>query len=240
MVKLLSELNQDQQFIPIPQSPDYAGLVKVWAGNAGNIPPNWGLCNNGSYLINDYPDLYGIVGTKYGDGDTPGTSFAVPSGPWKSLMVDLSLQLFDSFTKDYAHGFVESDMFGKYWLNFWIRITGGNLTGPAETAVYIDGVTARGSPVDTPQAIIVYPENGQPAIGCRVTADTGIPFQARMSGEGTNSIFSLQGKVELAGAPTDAFVGADPAFTTMADAWDGIPIIKLYDDNNARVSISTI
>ncbi len=61
-----------RQFMPI-------GAILMWGGlRAGNPPARWNRCLGQSALRTDYPELYALIGTTYGQGDTPGTTFAFP------------------------------------------------------------------------------------------------------------------------------------------------------------------
>ena len=52
------------------------GEIKLWAGSS--IPASHLACDGLSYLRTDYQDLFNVVGTTYGEGDNPGTTFNVP------------------------------------------------------------------------------------------------------------------------------------------------------------------
>lgn len=51
-----------------------SGIVQQYAGSVA--PAGWLLCNGASYLRTDYPDLFSVIGVKYGSAD--GTHFNVP------------------------------------------------------------------------------------------------------------------------------------------------------------------
>jgi microcystin-dependent protein len=51
------------------------GSIQMWAGNAGNIPNGYALCNGSFMSIGDYPELYAVVGGTYG---ISGNSFRIP------------------------------------------------------------------------------------------------------------------------------------------------------------------
>lgn len=42
------------------------GSIEIWAGDAGNVPSNWKVCDGSTLPILDYPALYAVVGSKYG------------------------------------------------------------------------------------------------------------------------------------------------------------------------------
>lgn len=47
------------------------GSVLLWAGDPGKVPDGWLLCNGGTKLKIEYPDLYGEIGTLWGpEGDS--------------------------------------------------------------------------------------------------------------------------------------------------------------------------
>lgn len=53
-----------------------AGIYMPFAGTAA--PSGWLLCAGQSVNRADYPDLFTAIGTIYGNGSVPGTTFAVP------------------------------------------------------------------------------------------------------------------------------------------------------------------
>ena len=53
-----------------------AGMVLAWAGNN---PPTGSLWCNGAYVgITVYPILYGVIGDRYNDANTPANHFKLP------------------------------------------------------------------------------------------------------------------------------------------------------------------
>jgi len=44
------------------------GTIMPWAGDITRIPSGWVRCDGGTLNINDYPDLYSVIGTMYGGG----------------------------------------------------------------------------------------------------------------------------------------------------------------------------
>lgn len=52
----------------------YIGEIRMLAGAA--VPSGWALCNGQTLAISDYPELYGLIGHRYG-GDGA-TTFALP------------------------------------------------------------------------------------------------------------------------------------------------------------------
>ena len=61
---------------------------------AENTPPTgFLLCDGSSQLRTAYPDLFDVIGTTYGDGSTPGTTFALPNVPSTTGIYVISTQL---------------------------------------------------------------------------------------------------------------------------------------------------
>ncbi len=61
-----------KQYVPI-------GAIMLWAGlRTENPPGRWSRCLGQSALRTTYPDLFAMIGTRFGEGDTPGTTFAFP------------------------------------------------------------------------------------------------------------------------------------------------------------------
>lgn len=73
-----------------------SGHIKWTAGGLPSWQSTyWLRCDGASYNRTDYPDLYNAIGTVYGDGSNPGTTFAVPNlsgtvvvGSGTTLMAD--------------------------------------------------------------------------------------------------------------------------------------------------------
>jgi microcystin-dependent protein len=56
------------------------GTIAMWAGlRDGNPPGRWKKCTGGSELRSAFPELFALIGTSFGEGDTPGTTFALPN-----------------------------------------------------------------------------------------------------------------------------------------------------------------
>jgi microcystin-dependent protein len=53
------------------------GEVKMWLGDTA--PAGFFLCQGQSLPRADYPDLFDVLGTRYGEGSDPGTTFALPN-----------------------------------------------------------------------------------------------------------------------------------------------------------------
>lgn len=53
------------------------GMIQMWSGAIADIPAGYLLCDGGEYLAQNYPCLYGVIGTSYGVGGCAG-SFLVP------------------------------------------------------------------------------------------------------------------------------------------------------------------
>jgi microcystin-dependent protein len=53
-----------------------AGTILPWPGETSTIPTGWALCDGTSYSASQYPDLYNVIGVRY--GGLLGTNFSVP------------------------------------------------------------------------------------------------------------------------------------------------------------------
>ena len=51
------------------------GTITGWSGNIGSLPPGWIPCNGVSLQINDYPELFAVIGYQYGGS---GEDFLTP------------------------------------------------------------------------------------------------------------------------------------------------------------------
>lgn len=69
-----------QQVANITMDAPMPGMLIPWGGASGGpYPAGWLLCDGTEYLITDYPELYGVVGTMYCPGPCSMiTKFAVP------------------------------------------------------------------------------------------------------------------------------------------------------------------
>ena len=63
----------------------YAGLVNFWPGQSTTIPDGWVRCNGQALSRTKYAELFSIIGTTYGVGDSSGT-FNVPNYTGKFLL----------------------------------------------------------------------------------------------------------------------------------------------------------
>ena len=55
------------------------GSIVMWAGDRPATPPhNWAICEGQSLSRNAYPELFAVIGTKYGVPGTPATEFRLP------------------------------------------------------------------------------------------------------------------------------------------------------------------
>lgn len=240
MVKRLSDLNKSIEYVPVPQSPDRAGMQKSWMSTEAKVPNNWFVSNGQAVSRTEYVNLFEALDTKYGAGDGS-TTFNLPNGPWKSFDVELDLlNLSDGFVKTYARGKVDSDTLGNYYLDMWLRLESGFITN-SFTEFEVNGVSWYNPTTRTEQALGLSTDNNSPPTRSFVFADTGIPIdnRVRLGGEGTHNTLIASGRVKLAGVPVDSFLTADANYSTVDEMWQEIPIIKAYDDDDARVAIST-
>lgn len=53
----------------------FAGMVVPFAGTANKVPPHWLLCDGSEYNASEYPNLFEVIGYKYGGS---GGKFKVP------------------------------------------------------------------------------------------------------------------------------------------------------------------
>ena len=246
MVKLLSDLNKGIQYVPVPQSPDRAGMIKLWGGSTANIPNNWFICNGQAVSRTVYPNLFAALGTKYGVGDGS-TTFNLPNGPFSTADIKLGITapdgsptLPDSFILQYAQGRAFATSFGEYYLTFWIKMDGGFITNTF-TSVKITGVEFWNPTSTNEMAVALSSDNTSPMTTSHVYDDgAGNPNLVRLGGEGTHNTLIAGGTVKLAQAPIDSFVAADTRFTTFNEALQNVPIIKAFDDSDARVAVSTV
>lgn len=56
---------------------DLVGSIMFFAG-PDQIPKGWLTCDGKAYLRADYPRLYAVIGSRYGVGDPPNSTFRVP------------------------------------------------------------------------------------------------------------------------------------------------------------------
>lgn len=68
---LLNGINVEDKLVPI-------GVVQMWAGLTNKIPANYILCNGASLNINDYPELYAVVGTSFNGSSVATGKFKIP------------------------------------------------------------------------------------------------------------------------------------------------------------------
>ena len=61
-----------------------AGIVKMWAGNVGNIPSGYALCDGRELNISDYATLYAAIGTAYNTArNWNGSAYTTASGKFR-------------------------------------------------------------------------------------------------------------------------------------------------------------
>ena len=53
----------------------FAGMVVPFAGTANKVPPHWLPCDGSEYNASEYPNLFEVIGYKYGGS---GSKFKVP------------------------------------------------------------------------------------------------------------------------------------------------------------------
>lgn len=54
------------------------GEIKLFAGAEAVVPSGYRMCDGSSVLRTAYPELFAIISTTYGEGDTPGSTFNLP------------------------------------------------------------------------------------------------------------------------------------------------------------------
>ncbi len=60
------------------------GEIKMYGG--ASAPSGWEFCRGQSMVRATYADLFAVIGTAFGPGDTPGTTFALPDMQGRSPM----------------------------------------------------------------------------------------------------------------------------------------------------------
>ena len=235
----LSDRNNNITQVPSPQSPDKAGMQQQWLGTTANIPENWLEANGASLDRSTYSQLFTAIGTKYGDGDTVGVTFALPQGRYLTNEINLNLiNITDSFLKDYAIGQIYNDVFGNWYLEFNLRVSGGLVTSDF-MELEIDGLDFFFAGGVTEQAISVASANTQPITQMIAYNDGPNTNRIQMGGEGSHNIFTAAGRVKLNSKPTDLLVSVDSNYTTFEETYQYIPIVKAFDDSGS-VAISQI
>ena len=240
MVTRLSERNNNITQVPSPQSPDKAGMQGQWLGTSANLPDNWLIADGSSLDRSTYSQLFNAIGTRYGEGDTPGTTFALPSGQFITNEMSLSLLNFtDGFQISYAFGRVYNDQLNRWYIDFNLRVEGGLVTNTFMECE-INGIQFWTSGGKTEQAISVASSNTQPITVSVAYHEFGVAEnRIQMGGEGSHNTFTAHGHCRLDSKPIDAIVTVDPNFAVLDDAMQYVPIIKAYDDAGS-VAISSI
>ena len=73
---LTSLLNESNPLTPVERTPSLTGEVKLYAGSSP-LPSPWLLCDGSIVSHLEYPRLFSIIGTKYGEGHNS-TTFRLP------------------------------------------------------------------------------------------------------------------------------------------------------------------
>lgn len=73
----MRDLIEDYPVTMIEKIPPEVGQIRVCVGE--NIPENWLLCDGRMLMRRTYPELYKVLGVKYGDGDGSNTAFNLPN-----------------------------------------------------------------------------------------------------------------------------------------------------------------
>jgi microcystin-dependent protein len=63
-----------------------SGIIWPYAGSIYTIPYGWILCDGASLDRDVYPFLFTAIGTTWGEGSNPGTTFAAPDGRGRFLL----------------------------------------------------------------------------------------------------------------------------------------------------------
>ena len=219
MVTKLSDIASTISFVASPQSPDKAGLIKQWGGTSANIPPGWAECDGAAISRTEFPQLFAAMGTKYGVGDGS-TTFNLPNGPRRTQDIDLDFSGPNVQTITTAKGFAIQDTLGIWRLGFNLSFTSPS-AGVSAVSNVIAGVSYNQSNEIAGGNFASSSGRGE------VRTDDTVALFA----DTANASWKGSGNVVLSSQPTDAFVGADPRFSTFDEALESIPIIKLNDDS---------
>ena len=58
------------------------GTIVPWTGNLTEIPAGWLPCDGRNLNVDEYPVLFGILGTRYGGTGGVGGTFNLPPTTW--------------------------------------------------------------------------------------------------------------------------------------------------------------
>ena len=219
----LSSRNQQVRQASAPLSAGRAGFIQQYAGTSA--PSGWLECSGQAVSRTDYADLFANVGTKYGVGDGS-TTFNLPDGPRRTNEVDLSLSSTPTgWSTITATGHLEQSAEGQLYLHFLIY--GAYTVSTGNQSITIDGISAS----INGQAVACM---GEASAGYNAFFNSGV-ITMYTGGTGTNDL-RVQGRIIIDSA-SDTFVDADANYSTLSEAWESIPIIKLYDDVADAVSV---
>ena len=219
----LSSRNQQVRQSSAPISAGKAGFIQQYAGTSA--PSGWLECSGQAVSRTDYAQLFANVGTKYGVGDGS-TTFNLPDGPRRTNEVDLSLSSTPTgWSTTTATGHLEQSAEGQLYLHFLIQ--GAYTTSTGNQSITIDGISAS----INGQAVACM---GEASAGYNAFFNSGV-ITMYTGGTGTNDL-RVQGRIIIDSA-SDTFVSADADYSTLSEAWESIPIIKLYDDVADAVSV---
>jgi len=72
----MSDVIEDFTVTAIEKTPPEVGQIMAYTGE--NIPEGWLPCDGRMLRRDTYPELYKVLGVKYGDGDGSNTAFNLP------------------------------------------------------------------------------------------------------------------------------------------------------------------
>jgi microcystin-dependent protein len=141
---------------------DTPGTVKMWAGQVSKIPAGYRLCNGDEMLINDYPELFDVLGVAFG-GDGL-NSFRLPD-------------LRGRFVVGYDNSDNDCNIIGQKGGMRSVALTEDEIPEHDHTkGVYFNKLSARASDIDatnTPGAI----DNNAPDAEYRIGGMTNLQWQ---------------------------------------------------------------
>jgi len=103
--RIMSLMLQTLQFDYEPPSMIPAGATMIWHTNAP--PTGWLLCDGGAVLKADYPELYAVLGDKYG---STSTQFGLPDMSDVSPMGVGGIVGLDGFAGEQSHTLITSEI----------------------------------------------------------------------------------------------------------------------------------
>ena len=73
----MRDVIEDFTVTDIEKTPPEVGQIMAYTGE--NIPEDWLPCDGRMLRRRTYPELYKVLGVKYGDGDGSNTAFNLPN-----------------------------------------------------------------------------------------------------------------------------------------------------------------